>query len=191
MLERLPFRLEFNPFSVASRAGQAERRGELAKALALYDRAGQRGELLACLKRTLPQGTIRELLVEIAEHLYDLERCNTRVRPRSAGQADALVSSLAANAQESARIVWGSVERIAAAYGLGGRSPKGSLRFARQEEQLQDLLKRIREATHEVAQFTADGEAQGDAKRAEEAFRAVTLSAQELREMQNGNEHSN
>lgn len=147
MLERRGLvELEWNPFSNASKAARAERRGLIGEALYYYDRAGQPDRLTACLRRNLAESPLRTALGETVGELLALKSAWTRIAASLPWASWTMDGRTWSYVQEVSEGLWWSAERIAAASPLW--DPGEPLPDFIQAEI--DRLQRLRESVRQI-----------------------------------------
>lgn len=107
--------LEWNPLSDASRAARAERAGNLAEALALYERADQSNRVVACLYRNLPASGLRAALIDASGEYLALKAA-LPVLDLLALPARASADRVLGYVDEVGGFLWLTAERLALAF---------------------------------------------------------------------------
>ncbi|HEY7060604.1 MAG TPA: hypothetical protein VII06_03935 [Chloroflexota bacterium] len=177
--------LEWNPWSVASRAARAERGGRYAEALRLYAR-DRRGEsrVLDTLSHGLPQWPIRHVIIAAARDLLYLQRAVDAAR--AAKVPPAILNGVAEGADRAAEIVWRSADRLAAAGAQRVDATFMLPTLKAETDRLEDLRTTILALRTELAEVTVSGTpatADRDAARhVSVSLRALTDATRALRE---------
>jgi hypothetical protein len=177
----LRIELEWNPFSIASKAARADRARRVREALSLYVRAGQLDRIERCLLFSLPDGTARSQLVRATEEwLYfwkGLAIARERRLPTS------LVDDLSAEAEAAADLLWRIADNTAAALSHKVQTQRfqGSLR--REMVKVEQLAEQLTLARADLAdlELSGGGEPLG-VEKTTHRLQELRQSVQDLRE---------
>jgi hypothetical protein len=133
----------------------------------------------------MPEWPAASTLIEAVRDLLALETALDAAR--AAGVPAAVTDLAAAEAKETAELLWGRAERLAAAGRAGVLSPRLEEDIDRQDEQLMRLRESIRAARAGLSELALAGDERPNAlRRAEGRFRALAATAHELQELDRG-----
>jgi hypothetical protein len=139
--------LEWNPFSYASRAARAERRGALGEALVLYDRAGGVEPVCSCLRRNLRDSELRTALLDTTREVLDLREGLSVLGDLTSLNLTAVGEPVAGFVYDAVASLWWTAERIAAVMAIWGPLDPlpevGDAEVARMAE-LRTTIRRVR-----------------------------------------------
>jgi hypothetical protein len=162
-----------------------DRLGPLGQSFRAEAAAGRHDALLRRLDQELPEWPAASTLIEAARDLFALESALDAAR--AAGVPDAVTRPAAEEAKDTAELLWGRAERLAAAGRSGVLSPRLEADIERQDDQLMRLRESIREARAGLSELSLSGDERPNAvRRAEGRFRALADTARELQELDQG-----
>ncbi len=162
-----------------------DRLGSLGQSFRREAAAGRHDALLRRLDQELPEWPAASTLIEAARDLFALEAALDAAR--AAGVPDAVTRLAAEEANDTAELLWGRAERLAAAGRAGVLSPRLEADIERQDDQLMRLRESIREARAGLSELSLSGNERCNAvRRAEGRFRALADTARELQELDQG-----
>jgi hypothetical protein len=165
--------IEWNPFSLASRAGRAEKRGRFGEAMLLYAAAGQGQQILDRMRASLPPWPIRDTILAVTSELLALDE--RALGPQTALPAP-VADRLAQYLENAGTVVWTTANRVAAAGTLATSPPRG---LQTETAKLEQLLQTVRDARQSLADLTLSG-AGAELPSVEQDFRKISSVAESL-----------